>query len=78
MTTTQEFHFCKGEELIADDITEIDGIKVDPERKYRVPMPVNIARNHFRRLKRAFIKKGAPGVARYILSVNKIMETQDA
>lgn len=72
MSPTQEFHIVTGQELIDQDIEDIDGLKVDPEQQYSQPMPVQIARNHFRRMKKAFKQQGAPGVAKYILSVNEM------
>lgn len=78
MEPTREFHIVTGTSLTEDGIEEINGEKVDPDLKYSKPMPVQIARNDFRRMKKAFKNHGAPGVARYILSVNELAKKQHA
>lgn len=48
-------------------------IKKGPNKdKVVVNFPVQIAVNHYRRMKKAFVKKGQPGVIDYIQKVKKL------
>ena len=57
MEQTMEVHRLKGSEILEwGTVKEIDGQPIDPEKTYRYNMPVKIAVNHYRRLKRAWKK----------------------
>lgn len=68
-TLTQEKHFVKGEELIAQGHDD-----VDPNKTYEQNMPVVIARNHLNRMKRAFTNDKQNGMKNYIASVTQIVK----
>ncbi len=55
-----------GEECIKDE-----RIKMQDDKKYHWAMPVQIAANHYRRLKKAWFKDGQKGLSKYI---SKIVE----
>lgn len=74
-TITHEDHYLKGSEILEwGTITEINGKKINPEEMYKVSEPVLIARNHQRRMKKAFLKNGADGIGHYLKGVLKIAE----
>jgi hypothetical protein len=75
MYTTHEWHYLKGHEVLdmfestgADTIEGIDIPKTDivPDGTYRYPFPVQIAINHYRKLKKAWLKSGSEGVKKYV------------
>jgi hypothetical protein len=60
---THEKHIYTGAEILAwNTITEIDGEKIDPEKKYLYHEPVFMVQNNRRRMKRAFVRNGFEGV----------------
>jgi hypothetical protein len=72
---THEVHRMKGSEILAwGTITHIEGVRIDPDKIYSVPFPVNIVRNNQRRIKKAFLKHGAAGIGHLLADVNKIRE----
>ena len=77
-TLTQEEHYVKGAELIAQGHTEQDGIKIDPDKMYRQMMPVVIARNHENGFKKAFAQGGREGVTNYIKRMREKIERSTA
>lgn len=70
MRHTSERHFVKGAELIADDLTEVEGKRIDPEAMYINRLPVQIAINHKRAMKKMFKRYKGEGVQGYINAVN--------
>lgn len=68
---THEVHIRTGKELIEEDnIHELpDGTKIDPEAKYDQNMPVFIAANHYRALKKIYKDFGNQGVIKYTAQV---------
>lgn len=73
--STSEIHIMKGSEILAwGTVTEIDGVKIDPDKEYRYRMPVNIIRNNSRRIKKAFLKHGAKGIGHLLNEVNQIRQ----
>ena len=74
MEGTVEYHFLSLEEAkeMYPDI-DIKPIPAGPLKgKVRVPMPVSIAQNHYRRLKKTYQKDGQPGVINYIKRVQSL------
>jgi hypothetical protein len=76
-TNTLERHRMTGQELIEMGYVEQKGQKINPEEKYIYNSPVQIAANHYRRLKRAWLKHGAKGIATYLLQVRKLMDQHE-
>ena len=52
MRNCHENHVTTGADLIRNGQTEVNGEKVEVHKVYNVPMPVMIAVNHARRLKK--------------------------
>jgi hypothetical protein len=52
MVSKHENHIVKGWEFIARGETTIDGKPVDPMKSYNYPMPIQVAYNHKRKLKK--------------------------
>jgi hypothetical protein len=72
MHQTHEVHIMTGAELLEMGYVEREGKKIDPEEDYRYNQPVQIAANHFRRMKNAWHSNGEAGVIGYIESVKRI------
>lgn len=71
---TSEIHRLKGSDIIEfDNITEMDGVKIDPEQYYMMRYPVMIFSNHYRRLKNAWKKRGREGVQDYLRYVHDLV-----
>lgn len=71
MRQSCEVHYVTGKELLDQGHTEIKpGEPVIPKGKYRQRMPVMIAINHTRNLKKICGKYGAAGLNAYISAVN--------
>lgn len=67
MEETVEYHLLKGSELKEMEIFKDDkGNDLIDEVEYRWPMPVQIAFNHYRRLKKAYMEGGEPAVMLYL------------
>lgn len=76
MDETIEKHIMTGAEIMEmGHVDIVDGIyknvKLEPEKKYMYDMPVQLASNHYRRLKLAWFKDGEKGISAYI---NKILD----
>lgn len=74
MEGSVEYHFISLDEAkeMYPDI-ELKAIPAGPLKgKVRVPMPVSIAQNHYRRLRKRYMKHGEPGVVDYIKSVQSL------
>lgn len=75
MNGTKEYHWMTGRELNELGIYVDDkGVKLIPDVKYLWHFPVQIASNHFRKLRKEYEKNGQPGVIDYIRKV-KAMQT---
>ncbi len=75
---SHEVHIMTGAEIMElekeyGDIEKSDK-KLDPETKYPYTMPVQLAANHYRRLKNAWLKDGQPGVLKYMQGVAEVMK----
>lgn len=78
LSNTHEKHILSGAEIIElGTIEKIDGKAIVHERKYVMPMPVQLYWNHFRRLKKAYSKEGYIGVKRYVALVESIYKSQN-
>ena len=67
MEHSTELHRVDGTELIAQGHTEIEpGVKVVAGIKYQQNMPVMIAINHERRMRKAYKKNGQQGLLNYV------------
>lgn len=66
-----EYHIVKGVDLIAEYGTNIlpDETIIDPNKTYKVPMPVISEINHKKNIKYIYSKGGAVGAAVYIDSI---------
>jgi hypothetical protein len=63
---SHEIHVMTGQEILDEtEFKEIGGKPINPEEKYAVPMPVQIAFNHHRKLKEIYSKFGLAGVKEY-------------
>ncbi len=69
LVNTHEVHIMTKEEL--DEYGYV-GAEKFKDGSYKVPMPVQIAMNHYRGLKKAWLKDGFKGCAAYIEKINKI------
>lgn len=70
MEETKEYHFLKGSELKEMEIFKDDkGNDIVDEKEYRWAFPVQIAWNHYRKLRKAFKHGGEPEVIQYINKV---------
>jgi hypothetical protein len=76
MNATMETHVYTGAELIEMELVE-KGVKVDPDQLYPYNMPVQIASNHYRQLKRAWLKHGQDGLTCYLKGIRKLIEEQN-
>jgi hypothetical protein len=78
MEHTIEVHLLKGSEILEwGTVNEIDGKPIDPEKEYRYNMPVQIAVNHYRRLKRAWKKsKNFDAFMAYMKRIDKLVGEQ--
>jgi hypothetical protein len=77
MQHTSELHHVLGEDLIEQGHTVLtNGEKVVPGKKYQQHMPVMLAVNHRRKLKKAFELNGGDGIAAYIAEVNKMIDAR--
>ena len=67
---------CLGSELLRDGVAKVNEKPVDPEGNYIKRVPVAVAVNHTRRMKKAFAKFGAVGVNAYVRSVESFAKNQ--
>lgn len=76
MNQTMEIHIYTGAEINEMEDGE-NAAKLDPEQLYPYNMPVQIARNHYRQLKRAWLKHGQDGLTAYLKGIRKLIEDQN-
>lgn len=69
MRNTCEKHIVRGFELMADDRKEVEGKPIDPKAVYVDRLPVQIAINHKRAMKKLFNKFKGDGVKAYVNAV---------
>lgn len=63
---SHEKHIMTGKEILEEtEYKEIDGKPINPDEKYIVPQPVQIAFNHHRKLKEIYNRYKFPGVKEY-------------
>lgn len=74
MHQTHEVHIMTGKDLLEMGYVERDGKKIVPDEDYRYNAPVQVAANHFRRLKRAWYSNGEQGVLAYITHIEKLVQ----
>jgi len=90
MRSSKEIHFVKGAELIEQGITTVQNpdwkegdpevfkeLPVDPTKEYVQPIPVQIAMNHHRKLKKVVKSHGLTGVLAYCDAVVKAAGDSD-
>lgn len=73
-TQTHEVHLLTGKELQEMGYVEHEGQVIDPEKTYRYNAPVLLAANHYRRLKRAWMRNGQVGIENYLREVKKAVD----
>ena len=78
MRHTSEKQIMTGEELLQDEIYEVEGEKVDPAKTYVFHAPVQIAINHYRKLKKMYKKHGIPGIKMYCTEIYRIEKSASA
>jgi hypothetical protein len=75
MESTSEVHKMTGAELMEDGIMEDDkGKPLVKDKVYDYRWPVQMQRNHYRRLKHRYAEEGEPGVMKYLDEVEKIFK----
>lgn len=74
---THEVHIYTGQELIDMEEVPPKGQHFDPERKYLYKYPVQLASNHYRRLKKAYLKNGDDGIVDYLKQVYILMKRNE-
>lgn len=79
MEQSSELHYVLGEDLIAQGERILtNGEKIIATKKYSQYMPVMIAMNHRRRLRKAYEECGGDGIAAYIGNVNNMIDARMA
>ena len=71
MKDSHENHIESGWQMIARGQTEINGEKVEPMKTYNNPMPVSMAINHGRRMKKLIQKYGSDIIPVYQEAMQK-------
>lgn len=66
MYTVKDRVEISGKDLLLGDTKEVEGEPVDPDKTYIMEMPMQIASNHKRRMKRAYKRGGVEGVINYL------------
>lgn len=74
MEDTHEIHKMTGDEMIEMGYVEYEGFKIDPKGKYLYKYPVQVAMNHYRRLKRSWLADGVEGLTEYFKLVAAAIE----
>ena len=74
MEWTTEKHKMNAEEIRDMGYVEEVGGKVEDDGKYLMTMPVQMAANHYRRLKQAWLKEGQPGILKYFKKIAGMIE----
>ena len=77
-TNTYETQLKKGSEILEwRTIKKIDGVKIQKDKMYLNRTPLMVAHNHYRRLKKAYLKLGIEGVKSYLETIkNTIKENE--
>lgn len=76
MTQTHEKQLLKGSEILEwGTVNEIDGKPIDPNKLYLYHSPLQLARNHGRRFKKAWLKDGQEGIRAYMNGVLDIVKS---
>jgi hypothetical protein len=79
MEPSSELHHVLGEDLIAQGEKKLtNGERIIATKKYSQYMPVMIAMNHRRRLRKAYEDGGGDGIAAYISNVNNMIDARIA
>ena len=73
MQNAHEVHKMTGAELIEMGYVEQEGEIIIPEKMYAYNAPVQVAANHYRRLKKAWLKNGQDGLKTYISKITKLI-----
>lgn len=69
---SHEQHLMTGAEILAwNTMTEIDGEKINPDKKYLFNSPVYMVQNNQRAMKRAFLRNGPDGIKNFLDNVLK-------
>lgn len=76
MHNTLEVHIMTGQEILDMGYVLHEGQVIDPEVNYRYNQPVQIAANHFRRLKRAYYRDGKLGLVNYVIEIKELAQQQ--
>jgi hypothetical protein len=63
-----------GEDLILAGTNKVEEKEVDPKKVYYMKSPIYREANHYRRMKRSFIKRGSKGIVKYIKAFMKTPE----
>jgi hypothetical protein len=61
----------KGEDLLLCGQTEVEGKPIDPEKTYLFNNAFIHQMNHYRRLKRSFLRNGLNGIKNYLRPYSK-------
>lgn len=69
LTSTHEKHIMTNEELI--EMGYVGAEKME-DGKYLYKAPVQISKNHYRALKKAYLKNGAAGCSKYIAKIKAL------
>ena len=71
MKDSHENHVETGWQMIARGQTEINGEKIEPMKIYNNPMPISMAINHGRRLKKLIQKYGTEIIPSYLAAMQQ-------
>lgn len=74
MKDSHENHVESGWQMIARGQTEINGVPVQPMETYNNPMPVSMAINHQRRLKKLIQQYGSDVIPIYQTAMNQSIQ----
>jgi hypothetical protein len=78
MKNTQEYEWVKGEALIKQgQFEDQNGLPIHPEQMYKQTLPVRIATNHHRKLKKMTAQYGEIGVRAYAGAVVDVFNEQE-
>lgn len=66
---SHEIHLMTKEEMVADNYPDAEKRE---DGMYAVKMPVQIAKNHYRALKKNYKRSGWDGCRQYILKINAL------
>lgn len=75
LTDTHEKHLVSGRDILEwGTIDQIDGKPIELDKLYLWHYPVQMYRNHYRRLKKAYEKSRMDGVLAYLKEVNDLIQ----